>query len=253
MQPIIISIVAFALMFGAAVGAARLRAALPDEHLSADAKDVVARGIGFVVTLAALVLSLLIASGKTSYDEVGARLRQLGSEFVLIDRAMAHYGADAAPIRETLWRTMTMVRERIWSGGEMSAEKLTTHLPALGIERVEGMIRELTPANERQRVLQSEALSGLREIKRTGWLLVQLSETQMPKVFLIIIILWLVIVFFGFGLVAPVNRTVTGALLFCALCAACAIFLILELYAPVSGLLAISPRPFEISLSQLGR
>ena len=75
----------------------------------------------------------------------------------------------------------------------------------------------------------------------------------MPTIFLVIIVLWLVVVFFGFGLFSPRNRTVSASLLFCALCAACALFLILELYAPVQGLLAISPRAFALSLEQLGR
>jgi hypothetical protein len=37
-------------------------------HLSADAKDVVRLGMGVIATIAALVLGLLIASAKTSYD-----------------------------------------------------------------------------------------------------------------------------------------------------------------------------------------
>jgi len=92
----------------------------------------------------------------------------------------------------------------------------------------------------------------MTEIERTGWLLIELSETRMPTIFLVIIVLWLVVVFFGFGLFAPRNRTVDAALLFCAFCAACAVFLILELYSPVSGMLAISPRTFGIALEQLG-
>src|SRR5215467_15875296 len=89
-------------------------------------------------------------------------------------------------------------------------------------------------------------------MKRTGWMLVELAEVRLPATFLVILVLWLVIVFFGFGLFAPPNRTVGLALLFCAFCAAGAVFLILEMYAPVSGVLAISPHTFEISLEQLG-
>ena len=92
MRPLIISLVSFGLMFGAALLATRLRAVLPQDHLDDAARDVVSRGTGFVVTLAALVLSLLIAAGKTSQDEVATRLRTLASEFVLVDRSLAHYG-----------------------------------------------------------------------------------------------------------------------------------------------------------------
>ncbi|HSS70331.1 MAG TPA: hypothetical protein VLQ46_06715 [Casimicrobiaceae bacterium] len=253
MRPLIIAVISLALMFGAALAAVGLRSILPDHHLDNDAKDVVTRGIGFVVTLAALVLSLLIASGKGSHDEVGSRLRELATEFILVDRSMASYGAETAQIRDLLRRTMASATRTIWPDTTPPGPTLTGETPRDAVERVQGMIRELKPANESQRVLQSEALRDIAEIKRTGWMLIELSETRMPTMFLVIIILWLVIVFFGFGLFAPRNRTVDATLLFCAFCAASAVFLILELYAPVSGLLAISPRTFEVVLEQLGR
>jgi fluoride ion exporter CrcB/FEX len=52
---------------GALLGMA-LRYTLPDHHLNADAKDVVRLGTGVIGTIAALVLGLLIASAKSSYD-----------------------------------------------------------------------------------------------------------------------------------------------------------------------------------------
>jgi len=41
---------------------------LPERHLSADTKDVVKLGIALIATMAALVLGLLIASAKSTYD-----------------------------------------------------------------------------------------------------------------------------------------------------------------------------------------
>jgi hypothetical protein len=253
MRPLIIAVISLALMFGAASTAIWLRSKLPDEHLNNDAKDVVTRGVGFVVTLAALVLSLLIASGKGSHDEIGMRLRELATEFILVDRSMASYGSETAEIRDLLRRTMASAMQTIWPDTTPPGPTLNGETPRAAGERVQGMIRELKPANDSQRALQSEALREIGEIKRSGWMLFELSETRMPTLFLVIIILWLVVVFFGFGIFAPRNRTVDAALLFSAFCAAGAVFLILELYAPVSGLLAISPRTFGIVLEQLGR
>jgi hypothetical protein len=246
-----IALVALVLMYGTAVVAARIRRALPQHHLDEAAKDVVSRGTGFVVTLAALVLSLLIASGKNSYDEVGVKLRLLATEFVLLDRSLANYGPETAEIRALLRRAMTVAQRRIWPDGE-PAPATGEGSPRALIEKVQSMTRDLKPATDSQRTLQSEALQQLTDITRTGWTLIELSEVRMPATFLVILVLWLVIVFFGFGLFAPPNRTVKAALLFCAFCAAGAVFLILELYSPISGLLAISPRTFELALEQLG-
>ena len=247
-----IALVSLALMYGTAVVAARIRRALPQHHLDEAAKDVVSRGTGFVVTLAALVLSLLIASGKNSYDEVGVKLRLLATEFVLLDRSLANYGPETEEIRGALRRAFIVVQRKIWPDGEAPAPATGEGSPRALIEKIQSMTRELRPANDSQRVLQSDALQQLTDITRTGWTLVELSEVRMPATFLVILDLWLVIVFFGFGLFAPPNRTVKAALLFCAFCAAGAVFLILELYSPVSGLLAISPRTFEVALEQLG-
>jgi hypothetical protein len=253
MRSIGVGLLSLVLMFAAAATAVRVRAMLPSGHLSAEAKDVVVRGIGFVVTLAALVLSLLIASGKASYDEVGSRLRLLATEFVLVDRSLAQYGSETAPIRELLRRTMATGMHTIWPEVTPSAPMLERGTGREAIERVRTMVRELKPASEPQRILQSDALRELTEIERTGLLLIELKETRMPTAFLIIIVVWLLIVFFGFGLFAPHNRTVNASLLFCAFCAAGALFLILELYSPVSGLLGLSPRTFEVGLEEMGR
>jgi len=56
--------VVFACVFGSALLGLFLHSALPEHHLSADSKDVVKLGIALIATMAALVLSLLIASGQ---------------------------------------------------------------------------------------------------------------------------------------------------------------------------------------------
>ena len=69
-----------------------LRSALPPQHLNAETKDVVKLGTGLVGTIAALVLGLLIASAKGSYDAQSNELTQLSANIALIDRILAHYG-----------------------------------------------------------------------------------------------------------------------------------------------------------------
>ena len=64
MSPLPVSLIAFAVIFGGVF----LRRALPGHHLDDDAKDVVRLGTGLIGTIAALVLGLVIASAKNSYD-----------------------------------------------------------------------------------------------------------------------------------------------------------------------------------------
>ncbi len=64
---------------------------------------------------------------------------------------------------------------------------------------------------------------------------------------------WLVILFAGYGLVAPRNTTVVAVLFFCTLSVAAAIFLLLELSTPFAGMMRISSGPLRDALSVLGK
>jgi hypothetical protein len=68
MSSIAVSSMVFACVFGGATLGTSIRAILPQPHLSSESKGVVKPGVGLVGTLSALVLGLLIASAKGSYD-----------------------------------------------------------------------------------------------------------------------------------------------------------------------------------------
>jgi hypothetical protein len=66
----------------------------------------------------------------------------------------------------------------------------------------------------------------------------------------VVVVLWLVVIFLGLSLIAPPNSTANFALLASTLCAAGAIFLILELDHPFAGLMRISSEPMLNVLRQ---
>src|SRR5262249_34942666 len=72
-----------------------------------------------------------------------------------------------------------------------------------------------------------------------------------PTPFLVILVLWLVIIFASFSLFSDLNVTVFTCLSLFALSASCAIFLILELSQPFSGLMMISSEPLRHALAPL--
>ena len=89
MNPIAKSSIVFALVFGGALCGIFLRTVLPANYC-ADTKDIVKLGMALVSTMAALVLGLLIASAKSSYD---AQIQQWwkapqGSLFWIVSRAL---------------------------------------------------------------------------------------------------------------------------------------------------------------------
>jgi ABC-type transporter Mla maintaining outer membrane lipid asymmetry permease subunit MlaE len=68
MNPIATSVIVFACIFGGAVLGMFLRGVLPAHHFDDDTKDIIKLGMGLIATMTALILGLLIASAKGSYD-----------------------------------------------------------------------------------------------------------------------------------------------------------------------------------------
>jgi hypothetical protein len=78
----VVSLIALAVILGGAF----VGMALPGHHLTEDTKDVVRLGTGLVGTIAALVLGLLIASAKSSYDTQNSQVRQITANVIQAGR-----------------------------------------------------------------------------------------------------------------------------------------------------------------------
>src|SRR6516164_4407815 len=102
MSSISIAAVAFLCIFGGSLIGMYLRTKLKEHHLGADTKDVVKVGVGLIATMSALVLGLLVASAKSSFDTQKSEVGQMSANVIILDRALAHYGSDAKEIRDLL-------------------------------------------------------------------------------------------------------------------------------------------------------
>jgi hypothetical protein len=76
--------------------------------------------------------------------------------------------------------------------------------------------------------------------------------SSMPIPFLAVLLLWMILLLAGFSLMAPANTTTLAALLIWALSVSGAIFLIMALDQPFSGLMMIRSEPLRNALPPLG-
>jgi len=97
-----------------------VRAALPEDHLSAETKDAVKVGMGLVATMAALVLGLLVASTKGAYDTQKGEVTQMAAKIVFLDRVLANYGSESAESRDLLRRSVGSAINHIWPNKKLS-------------------------------------------------------------------------------------------------------------------------------------
>src|SRR3974377_1726208 len=102
MSALALSCLIFVLTLGGIFLGALLRRALPEHHLSKDSQDVVRLGVGLIATIAALVLGLLIAAAKSSFDTQSTQTKQITANLILLDSLLAQYGSEAHPIREQM-------------------------------------------------------------------------------------------------------------------------------------------------------
>jgi hypothetical protein len=227
-----------------------LRACLPEHHLSPESRDVVKLGMGLIATITALVLGLLVASAKSSFDAQRNGLAQLAGNVVFLDRVLARYGPESKEAREQLRNSVADMLQRTWpEDGSHSGQ-----MEAPGrYESLFDTIEALSPKNESQRSLQATAVKITSDLAQARWQLFAQKGSSIPMPFLAVMVFWLAILFASFSLFARPNATVVVTLLVCALSVAGAIFLILELDRPFEGLIKISSDPLRRALEQLGR
>ncbi len=250
MSSMAISSIVFGCVFGGALLGLLLRAALPAHHLSAESKDVIKVGTGLIATMAALVLGLLVASAKGSFDTQRSEVIQLSGNVILLDRILAHYGPETKESREVLRRAVVGALDRLWPQSGSQAERGEQKFAA---EALYEKIQALSPKTEGQRSLQAQAIKISFDIGQTRWLMFAQKGSAIPIPFLVVLVFWLSIIFTSFGLFAPANATVIVTLLVCALSVSGAIFLILELDRPFEGFIQISSGPLRDALVQLGQ
>jgi hypothetical protein len=250
---LIIAGVVFACTFGGALCGMYLRRLLPEEHLSSETKDAVKMGTGILATLAALVLGLLVASAKSSFDAQNTGYQQLSINLILLDRSLQYYGPETKEIRERLRRTVSLLLDH---GGPANGAR-AAGLDAPEITESAGplyaAIRDLSPRTDAQKAIQAQAMQVSSDLARTRWLLSQGNESSIPTPFLVVLVFWLAVLFVTFGVFSPRNATVVAILLICATSLAGALFLIEELDRPFHGLIQVSSKPLRDALGQLGR
>jgi Protein of unknown function (DUF4239) len=251
MTAIAIAMLALGFMLAGALVGIVIRRALPEDHLSSDSKDVLKLSMGVVATLAALVLGLLIATAKNSFDARQTEINQITAYAIQLDRMLALYGQEAQAARVNLRQTLGPMVDRIWSEGASKPARTSPFQTTAESERLYQSLNELEPQNDAQRGLRARIVQLATDLAQARLLLFAQIGSSMPAPFLAVLIFWLTVLFAGFCLMARANATALVVLFVCALSVSGAIFLILELDQPFAGLMSIPSEPLRNALVPL--
>lgn len=230
-----------------------MRTRLPDHHLNVDSKEVIRLATAVVGTLSALALGLLIASAKTAYDNADQELKSSAAHVVLLDRLMAHYGPETSDARNLLKSIIEKRLERGWTVDDSDETTGQFRGEFQDIESVQNSLRTLKPQTDAQRLIQTRALEVSGVVAEGHWLLVETNNEGLPWAFLTVLVFWLALLFATFGLQAPTNATVAIILVVCSISVGGAVFLIVDMAEPYTGVIHIPDTSLRAALTRLGQ
>jgi hypothetical protein len=245
----ITAVILFVFLVGVALLGRRARRYLPQDHLSADSKDAVKLAMGLVATMTAILLGLLVSSAKGTYDTVRSEVSQMAAKVAFLDRVLTGYGPEAADARAAFRDVVADAVRRMWPEERGGSAQVAPNEHAG--DALYFTVLRLSPHDDSQRALKAQAETVMVDLAQLRSLLQAQALPSISRPLLMALVSWLVVIFFGFSVVAPPNATTTVALVASAFSVASAVFLILELDHPLGGLIRIPSEPMLNVLNHL--
>jgi hypothetical protein len=207
--------------------------------------------VGVVGTLTALVLGLLVAGAASSFNTRNEEVILIAADVIRVDRLLRRYGPEAEGVGDLLRRYTAMKIQDLFP--EEAAKLPSSEQPrALAmLEELQDRLATLDANTPNQRWLQSQALQLVGTIMGTRWLLTEQQTTGIALPLLALVVFWLSLLFFSFGLFAPRNATAILALFLCALAVAGAIEMTQDLNMPFKGIIRMSSKPMKDALDEI--
>ena len=240
-----------AITFGASLVGMALQWAVPADMLGAS-KGSVGAMVGLVTLLLALVLGLLVFTSFSVFTTQRDEAYSLGPLVAEVDLALELYGPEAAGGRAGLLAALQRSRVRFFGDAKRGPQPFTFEEMRSIFSSQNGFFDRLKPATDAQRGLLATAKDQVRKLADTQMLMARQLASPFPPHVLTVVICWATALFLGNGLVAAPNLMSVLAHLAGALSIATAIFLILELSSPYTGLIRLSPAGIDRVLEILG-
>lgn len=245
-----IALASFVLILVSIGGGLYLRYKLPESHLSGDSKDVIRLATALIGTMAAVVVALLFASTRTSYEATNSYVARVTAGVTELDQLLKEYGGpESVKLRQALRADIASMISAIWRDNTPITGDLLR--PVSQEDTVLYKLRQLEPKTPVQEALKSRALSVSSDVDQTRLILFAQPPDTLSKPFITVLVLWLCFIFASFAMSAKANTTLAMVLLVCAFTASTAIYLILELGQPFDGLLQLSNHALRNALPPL--
>jgi hypothetical protein len=167
--------------------------------------------------------------------------------------ALAQYGPETQPARAKLKESTQRAYDQIW-GGEADPDLLTVAAPMAAIQGLNAFLATLEPKTDPQKAALAKAgtYAGLAGESR---ILMSLQLAGHPVLWqlLAVLVFWSLALFFAIGMSSRLNAVVVITLAFGAVSVAFALFLILELAQPYTGIIKVTPGALREAIEFMGK
>ncbi len=253
MNALIFAAVVAVLAFGAGILGLKLRVWLPEKHAPDRSREMIGAMTGLLGLLLALVLGTLVGSAYTLYATQKAEIETLEARALQLDSALEAYGPETKPGRDGLRKAIAQSYDKIWGQPHGRSRATWASSPSVaGAKTLEQFLMSLTPKTDAQKQMLATANAAAGQIAQTRVLMMLQLAGGINWPMLAIVVCWSLLLFCGYGLVSPINATVVGSLALGAIAVASAIFLIIELSQPYTGLIKLPPGAIEQTIKALG-
>jgi hypothetical protein len=251
MQPVARAGAIALVLFAASLVGMLLQGTAAPEALTASKASVGAMS-GLVTLLLALVLGLLVYTAFAVFAGQQADAGSLGPVIAEIDIALERYGPEAAGGRAGLRAALRRSRERFFGNAKQGPHMHTFEEMKATLAGLTGYFDSLKPATDEQRGQLATARGLARQYQDTQMKMARQLAAPFPPYVIAIVVCWAAALFLGNGLVAAPNAVSVLAHLAGAVAIASAIFLILELSSPYTGMIRLSPQGIDRVIVALG-
>ena len=253
MASVAVSVAVGILTFGVGLLGLYLKRLVPERHMSAGSRDMIGAVIGLLSLLLALVLGTLVGSAHGFFASQKADIESLCARSLELDLAFRQYGPETQPLREALGDSMQELLDAIRGNSAAYQRHFELGGYMSKFEKWNQTLASLSPLSPAQTALVSSMGASSASFQQTRLLMSLQLASSISWPLIVIVASWATLLFFGFGVISGLNPTSVGALAFGSFAVASAIFLILELNQPFSGLFRVPSASVERTIVALDK
>src|ERR1700735_730718 len=256
MHSLVRAIFVAAITFGASLVGMALQWAVPADVLTAS-KGSVGAMVGLITLLLALVLGFLVFTAFSVYATQQSEAQSLGPVIIELDVLLEEYGPDIISVRKGLRDSLGRARRRFFGDVKHGVQAHTLEETRATMHWMNTYFDTLQPPTERHRQLLVSARDLVKKFAETNMLMARQLASPFPPYVMGVVVCWAAVLFLGNGLapppkVGPVPAHSPGGTAG-SIAIASAIFLILELSAPYTGFIRLSPASLDRMIETLGK